>query len=100
MSRVGRPITFSWHAARALRAAGWTYEQIADALGVHHSSVMYACDPYYRKMKRRKNRERLDRVPAAERGDQQQHHDHGQQDFCEPDVHVHVGSVHGGAACA
>ncbi len=58
MARIGRPVGFSWHAARELRRAGWSYPQIAAALGVHHSSVMYACDPYYRQRKRKTNRER------------------------------------------
>ena len=65
MSRVGRPITFSWHAARELRKAGWTYVEIADALGVSHHAVMYACDPYYRNRKRRTNRERARTKAAA-----------------------------------
>ena len=52
------PISFSWHAVRELRKAGWTYTEIAQALNVHHTSVMYACDPYYRRWKRRTNRER------------------------------------------
>jgi len=59
VSRRGRPISFSWHAARELRNAGWSYPEIGQALGVDHTSVMYACDPYYRNRKRRKNRERM-----------------------------------------
>ena len=59
MTKIGRPISTSWHAARELRRAGWSYPQIADALGVHHTTVMYACDPYYRQRKRKANRERF-----------------------------------------
>lgn len=50
---MGRPRTFDYAAAHALRRAGWTYPRIARALGVHHASVMYACDAYYRNRKLR-----------------------------------------------
>jgi hypothetical protein len=65
MARVGRPISFSWHAARALRAAGWSYPEIGQALGVSHHAVMYACDPYYRKRKRIQNRARAGGVEGS-----------------------------------
>ena len=42
-----------WERARALRAEGWSYPRIGREFGVHHTTVMYWCDDYYR---RRKNR--------------------------------------------
>ena len=39
-----RAIARARHAAmQQLRSEGFSYPEIADALGVHHSSVMYAC---------------------------------------------------------
>lgn len=56
---MARPlIPMRREAMLALRAAGWTYTQIAAALRCHHTTVMYACDDYYHDHKLRKAKRR------------------------------------------
>ena len=49
----------TWHdEAKTLRAAGMTYEEIGWYLRKDHSSVMYACDPYFRSVKEKRRLQR------------------------------------------
>jgi DNA-directed RNA polymerase specialized sigma24 family protein len=40
-------------AMQVLRARGWSYPEIGQAFSVHHTTVMYHLDPYFRARKLR-----------------------------------------------
>ncbi len=51
------PRKFDWEEAQRLRAEGWAYRAIANALGVTDTAIQRACDPGLREKMKERQRE-------------------------------------------